>query len=399
MKDKKMTLAKASKELMMIEPYYGFFLIMLNKIWTKKLVPTAGVGKNGINYQLCINEDFWETLDSKKEMGILKHELLHIAFNHLTHFEFQDKKMANIAMDMEINQYIEKDWLPEDGIFIENYNDLDLDEKAGCRYYYEKLQQAKEEKDDPKGKGTSGCGEFDKLCDQMDQGDDPVKNHDAWKDFEDLSETEKKLVKKQIQRLIQQASDMSESKARGSTPGEIKNLIEIEEVDPPKFDWKNYVRRFSGISSRIFTKKLRRKENRKFADSPGLKIKMKKHVLIAIDTSGSVSNAEVQEFMSEMKHIHKTGVAMTLAQCDTSIQSIEKYDGSNKLNIKGRGGTYFDPILDYLNANLRTYTSLIYFTDGEANAYVKPQAPVLWVLSERSSMNNELPGKVIKLEL
>lgn len=395
-KNKSDSLAKASKELMMIEPYYGFFLIMLNKIWTKTQVPTAGVCKNGINYQLCINEDFWESLDKKKELGILKHELLHIAFNHLTHFYFPDKRLANIAMDMEINQYIDKTWLPEDGVFIENYADLELDYKAGCKYYYEKLQEAKEEKEQ---NGTSGCGEFDKLCDQLDGGDDPIKNHDMWKDFQDLSETEKKLIEKQIKRVLTQASDMAESKSRGSTPGEIKDLIKVDEVLPPKFDWKNYVRRFSGTSSRVFTKKLRRKENRKFDDNPGLKIKMKKHVLLAIDTSGSVSNSEVKEFMGEIKHIHKTGVAMTLAQCDTSIRKIEEYNGSNELNIKGRGGTEFDPILDYFNANLRKYTSLIYFTDGECYTSVKPQAPVLWVLSECSSMNDKLPGKVIKLEL
>ena len=326
----------------------------------------------------------------------MKHELLHVAFNHLTHFYFPDKRLANIAMDMEINQYIDKTWLPEDGIFIENYADLELDYKAGCKYYYKKLQQAKEDKEQ---NGTSGCEEFDRLCDQLDGGEDPVKNHDMWKDFEDLSDTEKKLIEKQIKRVLTQASDMAESKSRGCTPGEIKDLIKVDEVLPPKFDWKNYVRRFSGTSSRVFTKKLRRKENRKFEDNPGLKIKMKKHVLLAIDTSGSVSNEEVKEFMGEMKHIHKTGVAMTLAQCDTSIRKIEEYNGSNELNIEGRGGTEFDPILDYFNANLRKYTSLIYFTDGECYTSVKPQAPVLWVLSECSDMNDKLPGKVIKLEL
>ena len=51
--DKTETLAKASKELMLKEPFYGIFLIMLNKMWDKK-VPTAGVGLNGINYHLYI---------------------------------------------------------------------------------------------------------------------------------------------------------------------------------------------------------------------------------------------------------------------------------------------------------------------------------------------------------
>ena len=45
--------------------------------------------------------------------------------------------------------------------------------------------------------------------------------------------------------------------------------------------------------------------------------------------------------------------------------------------------TEFDPVLDYYNANLRKYTSLVYFTDGECDTNVKPKGNVLWVLSEQ----------------
>jgi predicted metal-dependent peptidase len=98
--NKNESLAKASKNLMLAEPYYGFFLIMLNKLWDSKRVPTAGVSKNGINYQLAINPEFWEGLNEDQRLGILKHELLHIAFGHLTtFFKFSDKRLANVAMD------------------------------------------------------------------------------------------------------------------------------------------------------------------------------------------------------------------------------------------------------------------------------------------------------------
>ena len=46
MKNREDSLAKTSKDLMLKEPYYGFFLIMLNKVWNNKVVPTAGVSKN-----------------------------------------------------------------------------------------------------------------------------------------------------------------------------------------------------------------------------------------------------------------------------------------------------------------------------------------------------------------
>ena len=391
--DKAQSLSKISKELMLKEPYYGFFLIMLNKVWRKDL-PTAGVSKQNINYQLAINEEFWTGLSDDHKTGLLKHELLHIAFGHLVSFgSFSNKKLANVAMDMEINQYIEASWLPEGGINIDDYTDIQLDRKAGCRYYYDQLLRLQDEKDK---NGTSGDQEMDKLLDNIASGDIP--DHSTWEEFEDMSEAEKKLIEKQVQKILKDAKEQT-IKKRGNVPGEIEGLIVLDEVVKAKFDWKGYLRRFTGTSTKIFTKKIRRKENYRYEDNPGLKIKMKQHMLLAIDTSGSVSNDELTEFMNEIHHIHKAGVDITIVQCDTSIRSIEAYKGKNDLKVHGRGGTEFDPVLDYYNANLKKYTSLVYFTDGECSTSVKPRNRVLWVLSERSSMNEDLPGQVIKLEL
>jgi predicted metal-dependent peptidase len=435
--DKAQTLSKTAKDLMLKEPYYGFFLIMLNKLWNKR-IPTAGVSKNGINYQLVINDDFWENLTELERLGLLKHELLHIAFGHLTTvFKFSDRRLANIAMDMEINQYIDASWLPGGelssdefkqlketitteleqakennatreeliviskklpfrGIMIDDYAELNLDIKAGARYYYDKLKEAKDNKAQ---KGTSGSEAFDNLCDQMDSSDgDSLPDHSTWDEFEDLSEAEQKLIEKQVQKLLSDAKEQTVKK-RGTVPGEIEGVIIIDEIKPPKFDWRGYIRRFTGVSTKVYTKKIRRKENKRFDANPGLKVKMKQHMLLAIDTSGSVSDNELKEFMSEMHHIYKCGIDITIIQCDTTIRSIEPYKGKHELNVQGRGGTEFDPVLEYFNANLSKYTSLVYFTDGECNTDVKPRGNILWVLSEESSMNESLPGKIIKLEL
>lgn len=435
---KQQSLSKTGKDLMLKEPYYGFFLIMLNKLWDDKRVPTAGVSKNGINYQLCINETFWTSLSENHRLGLLKHELLHIAFGHLTtYFKYSDKRLANIAMDMEINQYIDATWLPgaelstDDynalktavqlelglakennatpeelkaiadklpprGVMIDDYADLNLDRKAGASYYYNKLREAKDKKDQT---GTSGDANFDAMCDQMDAGDnDGMPDHSTWEDFDNLTEAEQKLIDKQLQKVLSDAKDQTVKK-RGTVPGEIEGVIIVEQITAAKFDWRGYIRRFTGISTKVFTKKIRRKENRRFSDNPGLKIKMKQHMLLAIDTSGSVSNEELTEFMSEIHHIYKAGVDITIVQCDTRIRSIAEYKGKNELKVNGRGGTEFDPVLEYYNENTKKYTSLVYFTDGECDARVKPKSNVLWVLSERSQMNNDLPGKVIKLEL
>ena len=391
--DKAQSLSKISKELMLKEPYYGFFLIMLNKVWRKDL-PTAGVSKQNINYQLAINEEFWNGLSDDHKTGLLKHELLHIAFGHLVSFSsFSNKKLANVAMDMEINQYIEASWLPEGGINIDDYTDIQLDRKAGCRYYYDQLLRLQDEKDK---NGTSGDQEMDKLLDNIANGDIP--DHSTWEEFEDMSDAEKKLIEKQVQKILKDAKEQT-IKKRGNVPGEIEGLIVLDEVTKAKFDWRGYLRRFTGTSTKIFTKKIRRKENHRYEENPGLKIKMRQHMLLAIDTSGSVSDEELAEFMNEIHHIHKAGVDITIVQCDTKMYPPMEYKGKHEFQLHGRGGTEFDPVLEYYNANLGKYTSLVYFTDGECSTSVKPKNRVLWVLSERSEMNEDLPGQVIKLEL
>lgn len=392
--DKQQSLSKIGKELMLKEPYYGFFLIMLNKLWDSKRVPTAGVSKNGINYQLAINPEFWESLSEEHKYGLLKHELLHIAFGHLTtFFKFSDRKLANVAMDMEINQYIDNQYLPEGGININDYEDLNLDTRAGCRYYYDKLKQLQDEKNK---NGTCGNEPMDELLDNIESGNIP--DHSTWEEFDNLSEAEKQLIERQLQKVLTDAQEQT-IKKRGTVPGEIEGLIIVEEIVKPKFNWRGYIRRFTGVSTKVFTKKIRRKENRRFSDNPGLKVKMRQHMLLAIDTSGSVSDTELKEFMSEIFHIYKCGVDITIIQCDTTIKSIEPYKGKLEMNVTGRGGTEFDPVLEYFNENQKKYTSLVYFTDGECYTDVKPKGNTLWVLSERSSMNESLPGKVIKLEL
>jgi predicted metal-dependent peptidase len=394
---KQESLAKASKELMLKEPFYGLFLIGLNKLWSKR-VPTAGVCKHNINYQLAINEEFWESLSPEHHIGLLKHELLHIAFFHLTiHNDFADKNLANIAMDLEINQYIDSMYLPDGGCTIDNemFAPMNLPPKAGCRVYYDLLQQQLDN-----GDGTS---KFEKMMKAMGQGQptygdgDQVPDHSTWDEFNELSEAEKKLVQKQVEHQLKEIAEQVQ-KSRGHVPGELVALLDrLNNSEPPKFDWKAYLRRFTGGSQKVFTKKLRRKFNKRFEDNPGLKIKHRKHILVAIDTSASVSNTEVQEFFHEIDHIAKTGADITVVHCDTHIRHIGPYKAGDKIEVHGRGGTYFDPVLELYNESQDKYTCLIYLTDGECDCSVKPRGKMLWVISTRGSINKDLPGPQIKL--
>jgi predicted metal-dependent peptidase len=396
-------LAKTSKDLMLREPFYGLFLIMLNKIWNNTVVPTAGVGRNGLGYHLYLNEKFWDSLNDRQRRGLLKHELLHIGFFHVTDFEHHmDKTVSNIAMDLEINQYIDKDDLPPGPQLISNYPELNLEAKKGCNYYYEKLMEGKKKGNCPNlNDMLAAAGAGQASCTITVRGDGSVEveipDHSTWGEFEGLDEATQKLIHKQTEHILKEVADQV-VKSRGTIPGEFQEILDrINHTDPPKFDWRTYLRRFAGGSTKIFTKKSRRKYNKRYAENPGLKIKPKRHILVGIDTSGSVSTNELKEFLHEIHHMQKTGTEITIAQCDTAISDIGVYNPRKDFVVHGRGGTSFQPMIDYYNANVHKYTCLIYLTDGEAPAPTAARGRMLWVMSSQSQINEQLIGPQIKL--
>jgi len=378
--------AKTTKELILDEPFYGLFLIGINKQYSDK-IPTAGVSKHGIGMQLTINPEFYTNLSLPHRVGLIKHELLHIAFGHLLIRDlYSNHKLFNIAADLEINQYIDSDKLPEGGLLLSSFPELSLPIKAGTKVYYNLLEQAKED-----GKSPS----LDNLMGEM--NGETEYDHATWNDFDDLSEPDKKLMQKQVEHQLKDAAETT-MKKQGSIPGECKELIDrLFHVEPAKFDWKQYLRRFVGNSSIVYTRKLRRKYNKRYAENPGLKIKFKNHILVGIDTSGSVNTDELKEFYNELHHMSKTGHKITVAQCDTSLNSVKEFNPKQAWEIKGRGGTSFQPVIDHFNENKGLYTAIIYLTDGEAYAPDNCPANTLWVLSSVSAMNDDLPGQVIQL--
>ena len=382
-------LSRISKTLIFSEPFYGIFLIGMQKEFSKQCA-TAGVGKHGIGMRLVINPDFFGELSELHQQGLLKHELLHIAFGHIILADkYPNKKLFNIAADIEINQYIHYTMLPEGGLTLDTFSDLNLDERAGTDYYYKKLEKTMDKN------GNSSCPQLQGILDQMDG--DSQYCHKEWKEIGDLPEVEKKLVQKQYEHQMKQTAEEIQKKC-GTIPGELAEIIEkLFTINPPKFNWKQYLKRFINNASKIYTKKLRRKYNKRYAGNPGLKIKHKNHVLVGVDTSGSVSSEELIEFMHELNHMHKTGNQITVAQFDTELTDVSEFDPKKNWEIKGRGGTDFQDVVDHYNDPKNKYSAFICLTDGEAPNPEKCPKNALWVHSSYSNINEELTG--IKIQL
>jgi predicted metal-dependent peptidase len=364
-------LSKIGKQLMLSEPFYGVFLSTLNKV-VRKDVPTAGVCLQGINYQLAINEEFWNSLPGDKpKIGLLKHELLHICFNHLLdRDDYPDQELHNVAADIEINQYIAEEYYPSKDLLLpSSYPELNLPLKAGTKVYYGLLKQALESGASPK---------LQQLMDGL-KGEGL---HPTWGEFDGLSEADAKLAKSQLEHQIKEILKSQSDKGRGFVPSELESFIDgILAETEPSYDWRSYFRRFAGTSTRTYTKKTRRKLNKRFQENPALKIKTKKNVLVGIDTSGSVLNEDLARFFAEIHHMYKTGVTITVAEGDAAIHNIYEYKGKMPDFVTGRGGTDMNPFIEYFNKH-KEFNSLIILTDGYIGSNtVKSFKPTIMVIT------------------
>jgi predicted metal-dependent peptidase len=257
-----------------------------------------------------------------------------------------------------------------------------------------------DEKDDEKegsGEGSgSGEGEGDSCPDcggSGQQGDqesgsgngesssrapDFADMHPTWKD---TNASEEKIADSVIRNMVQQAL----RKNRGNIPGYLEEMA--QKILESKIDWRSILRNFVAKRRSTLRKQTWKRENRRLGDiAPGYKKYRKLSLVVAIDTSGSVSNDELSLFEAEIKKIHRSGADITIIECDARIHSVYKYTKTMAPTFKGRGGTDFRPVFEYINkGELRQLPdAVIFLTDGEGPAPDKFGIPTLWVLTPTS---------------
>lgn len=377
-------LTKALKRLLYSQPFYGMFMLNLQKIIVDDTHPvkTAGVGLNGLNLILYVNKNFFHSLTEKQQEAILKHEAMHICFFHLTSaFKASNHHNMNIAEDCEINQKIND--LPEGCVTLERLEttlNTKLKPNAGAWYYYEEIQKFAKEHPEL----CNGNGDLD---------EDTIDDHSMWEGNE-ISEAEKKLIENQIGNRMKDVTDQVKKQA-GSIPGELSEILKRLQNKPPVFNWRQYFRRLVGNSITSDILLTRMKPSKRFPDARGIRFKKKPTILVGVDTSGSINTKDLADFFSEIHHIWKTGVKVTVVECDTKIREIFDYTGKQEIKVSGRGGTVLEPVIDYYKKHSE-YSVCILFTDG----YCEPKMPLcnnlIWVITSNGNKSQQFtPGKTI----
>ena len=400
------------------EPGKVFFasLLTLIKKQESNITPTMGVTIIDGQLYLLYNPDFVDTLIKTQGVnslkGVLEHELLHIVYEHLNKVKKFNRipSVYNMATDVAINQLIKDDIMPKKIITeVIDKNGKAKQVKSGLLYpelfnlprgkdsewyYNELLKNAQKVK--CSGQGQQGSSKDDK--DKDGGGGSSLDDHNLW----DKIKENEQMVKEVVKRAVQDAYENAK-KLRGFLPSNLEEQIK-ELLKPPTIDWRHLLRQYIGASIKTGFKSSWKRPNRRFFFSEEFKGKVSNRtirILLAVDTSGSVSNEDFQDFMSEMKgllNVYKCQI--DLVQCDAMIQKAERLRPYSNLHIKfkGRGGTDFKPVFDYLKDHIE-YDLLIYFTDLYCDFKgCSTYRNVIWVTTRGYDKNNKVPfGRVVHI--
>lgn len=375
--------------------YYTCFLAKMNKVATKTLTPTAGVGftKEG---KLCLyyNEAYFEDKPLNQAQAVLEHEILHITFKHLYRFDTNvDKntfKMQNYATDMAINQYLND--LPEGAIYPETYG---LPREMFAEWYLAELKKMAKEGG---GKGGSGDGQGDSPDDQG------LDDHSLWdKVIDEKGEAQPISGNEQIDRefeidkIVRQAAKESENDPDfGKLPAGLQRELKSLRNPPKKFDWRRDLSIFCNTVLTCATRLSQKKVNRRFLEAvdyilPGVKKDRKPKLLIVRDTSGSVFDDDIQlQFAEQIVNIARRSKVI-LADCDTEIH--DHYEVKKITDFKpykGGGGTSFEPAFELarkLHADGIVYLTDTYGSFPQIKDIGKFASKTIWVTVNQDTVN------------
>lgn len=195
-----------------------------------------------------------------------------------------------------------------------------------------------------------------------------------------------------------QIKKASSSNQWGSLAGtEIEKIIAKKNIT---MDYKKILTQFrSSMMSdlRILT---RQRPNRRYGfDYMGSRYKPTYNLLVAVDSSGSISKEDLEDFFSVINRFFKYGAKnIKVIVFDVNItQELDLKRARNEIDIKGRGGTDFQAAVDYYE-NSSDYDGMIVFTDGYADKPKRQKTKkILWILSSKENYEfnrwlEQLPG-------
>jgi len=312
---------------------------------------------------------------------------------HILRGKNKQKMIFNIASDMAINQYIDN--LPKHALLPERFK---LPRNKESEYYYRKLFKNMKTVEIEVDGGSQGGKDKGKDKQGQGQGKEKKKgvldNHSVWEKGNKNKDYQHQVIKTAIKKTLNNTKDY------GNLPANIQAEIQ-KALFHETANWKAILQRFLHRATIVHTLPTRKKMNRRYGFYyDGSRVECKLELLIAIDTSGSISDNDLSLFFAEIDKIKALGMKITIAEIDTAVHKVYPYKNQPHI-VSGRGGTDFVPLFQKAKRLTPQPNAIIYLTDLYANLKFKnpTNIPTLWAITQNGGNIKDIPfGSGIKLK-
>jgi predicted metal-dependent peptidase len=346
-------IAKLRLRLILDQPFFGSMILGI-KVEPDPTCETAWTDGKRIGY----NPQWLGALPPAQQLGLLAHEVMHVALQHPWRRNGRDAKRWNIACDYALNPLVLNAGLelPPGALLNADYKGMSAEE------IFSKLPA--DEQGNGKGNpGNSGAGEPGEV---RDGSTEPGVREDV--------------------ELATQAAAARAMKA-GDTTEAVKRIAQPA-TNPPA-DWRAILRDVVRCAVARDDYSWTRPSPRYLARGlylPQLRSESLGSIAVAIDTSGSIDEQALAAFLSEVNALRDETKPESVhyLECDTRIHVHVTLGAADDLPPAptGGGGTRFAPVFDALDALDEAPAVLVYFTDLDSpdrRTLADPGFPVVWV--------------------
>lgn len=326
---------KSTTDICLYSPFLARALMSLPMVETTQIETMATDGK-----RILWNRTFAEGLTPEERDGVRVHEVLHVLLGHHVRRGNREPKKWNYACDYEINPYVVGSGytLPKDALLNSKYNNMTAEE------IYELLP------DQPEMPTWGGF-----TMDPNATDEEKAQAADEWRKM--MAGTNWGTVPATLRRALDEQLKPKKDLAAAVAQW-LQNAFPSDNET-----WAPPSRRNSML--------------------PSEDIGTGGHVVICVDTSGSIGKEELQRFMQSILGLADIGQLDCIAgDSDVTGEWLDiDHDGVSQVaaEIGGGGGTDFRPLI--ARAASQFPDAIIYVTDGYGDFGHSPPQPVLWAMT------------------
>jgi predicted metal-dependent peptidase len=401
-------LAAARTRLILDKPFLGALVLRLPMNAARPdWCPTTATDARAFFY----NPEYIASLTMDETQFVLAHEALHCALSHFARRQHRVLHKWDLACDYAINPLLIDDGLkpPPNALHMPAYKGMTAEEiypLIDDDDDSETLDKHAYDQDNQSGGSNSGMTEDDldnqdqsreqpqQDLDDQEGGGDQAQGRDdsgggAAGEPQPLTPDEQETLSVQWQQRM--AGAAQQAIQHGKLAGEMARMI--DHLLQPQLPWRMLLARYMTSVARDDYSYMRPSRREGDYIFPTLR-SHQLDIVVAVDTSGSIKDGEIEEFINEVDALKgQVRARVTLLPCDADLCEgapwiFEPWDEFRRPEkMKGGGGTSFLPVFGWVQQAGAQPDLLVYFTDAEGDfPKSEPHYPVIWLVKGKTKV-------------